>query len=1019
MKSKLSWLITPLLALFMSFSYGQGKTISGNVTDQNGLPLPGVSIVVVGTNNGTQTDFDGNYSLTANVGQTLRFTYLGQKTENRVVGSSNTISVQMEEDAQSLDEVVVQGYRTASRESSSIASSTVTSKTIVNRPNASVVSTLSGQVAGLNIQASSGQPGSAPRVTLRGVGSINGNTDPLYLIDGVPVDANAFRSLGNSDIESISVLKDAGATAIYGNRGANGVVVIKTRKGSFNQSLQITYSGLVEFSSLIDQDYDLNNSQEQLLLEREFGAGRGFNGGPGNVPLTDAEIAGFSTTDWPNFFFEVGLTQQHTVNLSSGSENLSQFTSLGFRQQDGILTNSDLTRFNFRNNLSGKSSNGRFTYSSNIAVNYSQNNEPNAIGTNGINQNAVLAALQSVPYISPDDFIDGAALLAPLLFVNTPLFIIDRNINNSRREDELQILGNFEASFKLYDDLTARVQLSGELRDQIRTGVIRPNSFNSLLFAGAQDPAGSQNQDIQRQFTYNQVTSLNYNKTIGKNTFDAGAYIEYFRGFYQTFGFNSDGLTDALISPGDDASFIPDNPNDDLFVDTIFADRLESGLFSYFFQGDWDYDTRFGLTGTLRRDALFRFSQSNRFGTFGSISGRWNINKEGWFGDNVFNVLKLRGSWGVTGNQNIANDFGIPGVNFDSADLTEDFFGTGVGIGGQNSLFLTQIGNNTLRWEQTTQSDIGLDFEVFDSRLRGSIDVYRRTTDDLFLASPVSAINSITTLNTNTGSIRNQGADLTLNYDLLRKPNGVNLTLNFVGNYNEQEVIDLPSEDGRIILGGPVSFEEGGLISEYFLVRYAGVNPANGNLLFLDVDGNLTENPDPNEDRVFLGKNLAPDYQGSFGFDFSYRGWFATTQWNYAIGVDRIDNDFAGFLNPNNIGNFRTSRELERAFTPDNRITDIPALRATNLALSGSSDRFLQSADFLRLRFATFGYDFPSKFLEGTGFSRVRIFGQGENLLTFTPWRGFDPETVNTFNQAGGRLFPTPRVFSFGIEVGF
>ncbi len=1014
MKSKLSWLITPLLALFMSFSYGQGKTISGNVTDQNGLPLPGVSIVVVGTNNGTQTDFDGNFALTASVGQTLRFTYLGQKTENRVVGASNTINVQMEEDAETLDEVVVQGYRTATKETSSIASSTVSSETIVNRPNASVVQTLSGQVAGLNITAASGQPGAAPRVTLRGVGSINGNTDPLYVIDGIPVDAQAFRSLGNNDIESISVLKDAGATAIYGNRGANGVVVIKTRNGSFNQKLSISYSGLLQFTSLVDNgEYELNNSQEQLLLEREFGNGRG-------VGLTDAEIAGFTTTDYPNFFFDTGLTQQHTVNLSSGSENATQFTSLGFRDEEGILSASSLQRFNYRTNVTGRTSDDKFSYGANLAVNYSQSDEPNAIGTGGINRNIVLAAFQSVPYISPDEYTNGAALLSPLSFANTPLFIIDLLNTFSREENELQILGSFNADYKLYKDLTARVVLSGEFRDQIRTTVEGPTSFNALLFAGGRDPSGFQTQSIDRQFTYNQVTSLNYNKTFGKHTIDGGAYVEYFRGFFQNFGFQQFGLTPALLSPGDGDAFIADNPNDDLFVDTVFANRLETGLFSYFFQGDWDYDTRFGVTGTIRRDASFRFAESNRFGTFGSVSGRWNIDKESWFDDNAFDVLKLRGSWGVTGNQNIAIT-APAGLAFDAPDLTRDLFTTGVGQGGANSLFLNQIGNNTLRWEATEQIDIGVDFEVFQSKLRGSVDVYQRTTTDLFLASPVSSINAVTQLNTNTGEIENRGVDLTLNYDILRsnKAGGLNLTLNFVGNFNEQEVIDLPTDDGRLLLGGGIALEEGGRLSEYFLVRYAGVNPANGNLLFLTADGEVTENPNVDTDRVFLGKNLTPDFQGSFGFDFSYKGWFATTQWNYVIGVDRIDNDLAGFLNPNNIGQFRTSRDLERAFTPDNRITDIPSLTAQNLALSGNSDRFLQSADFLRLRFATIGYDFPSQFLEGTGISNLRIFAQGENILTFTPWRGFDPEVINTFNPAQSRLFPTPRVFAFGLEVGF
>lgn len=1001
--------------LCVSFSFGQGKTISGNVTDQDGVPLPGVSIVVVGTSNGTQTDFDGNYSVNANVGQVLRFTYVGQTTVSRTVGTANSINVQMVEDAQALEEVVVQGYRTATKKTSSIATATVTAETITNRPNANVVQTLSGQIAGLNITAASGQPGAPPRVNLRGVGSINGNTDPLFVIDGIPVDINAFRSLGNNDIASITVLKDAGATAIYGNRGANGVVLIKTRTGSYNQKLEITYNGVLEFSTLTNNRYDLNNAQQQLILERDRNAGLG-NG------LSDAEIAGFTTTDWPSVFFRTAVTQQHTVNLSSGSENLRQFTSLGFRDQPGILLNSGLTRFNFRNNITGKSSNDRFNFNSNISVNYSQNDEPNNIGGNGINRNLVLGAFQGLPYLNPEDLPSGQELVnRGTFFPDTPFLLLDLVNTFERREDELQILGNFDASYEIWNGLRANARFSGEYRQQVLNQTEFPNSFNAIIFAGAQDPPGFQIQDFEGQFLYNQVLSLTYNKNWGKHTIDGGAYTEYFRGFFQDFGFFSDGLIPSLAAAGDGSAFVGDNPNDDLFVDTINANRLTSGLFSYFFQGDYDYDRRFGITGTIRRDASFRFAESNRFGTFGSVAGRWNISDESWFGEDSFvDVLKLRGSWGITGNQFISNT-APRGINFDAPDLTRDLFVNANGFGGNPSLVLGQIGNNTLRWESTEEINAGIDFELFNNRLRGSVDAYKRNTTDLFLDTPISPINGQLNLSANTGELQNQGIDLSLNYDLIRNSE-MTLTLNLVGNFNEQEIIDLPTDTGEIINPngvGSVGLQEGGLVNEYFLVRYAGVNPANGNLLFLDADGNVTENPDVDTDRVFLGTNLTPDYQGSLGFDFSYKGFFFSTQWNYAIGVDRIDNDLAGFLNPNNIGQFRTSRDLERAFTENNRITDIPSLDATNFALGGSSDRFLQSADFLRLRFATIGYNVPSKFLEGTGLTKVRTFFQGENLVTFTPWRGFDPETSNTFNPQQSRLFPTPRVISFGVELGF
>ncbi|MEL6974755.1 MAG: SusC/RagA family TonB-linked outer membrane protein [Bacteroidota bacterium] len=1018
-----------LLAMYcVHFSCAQEKSITGTVLDQDGLPLPGVSVVIVGTTTGTQTDFDGNYAMTASVGDVLRFSYLGLRTTSRTVGASPRIDVQMEEDAEALEEVVVLGYRTATKATSSIAATTLSSETITNRPNANVVQTLQGQVPGLSITAASGQPGAPPRVNLRGVGSINGNTDPLFIIDGAPVDANAFRSLGNNDIESISVLKDAGATAIYGNRGANGVVIIKTKKGGYNQKLQITYNGLVEFSSLMKdiENYNLLDAQQQLRLERERGVGVG-NG------LTDAEIDSFGTTNWPDVIFRTATAQQHNVNLSSGGRNFTQFTSLQFREQPGILRNSGLTRFNFRNNITGRSKNEKFNFSSQVGVGYSQNDEPNNIGGSGINRNSILGAYQSLPYLDPDDLVSGAELVANgNFFPNTPFLILDLLNTFERREDELQLLGNFEASFELVDGLRANMRLSGEYRQQVLNLTEFPNSFNALIFAGPQDPPGFQDQDYESQFLYNQVTFLTYTKSFGKHTIDTGAYVEYFRGFFQDFGFRADGLVPALASPGDGSAFVPDNPDNDLFVDTINANKLTSGLFSYFFQGDYDYDKRFGITGTIRRDASFRFSESNRWGTFGSVSGRWNISEENWFGASFVDVLKIRGSWGVTGNQFISNT--TPrGINFDAPDLARDLFVATNGFGGNNALFLNQIGNNTLQWETTKETNLGFDFEMFNSRLRGSVDAYQRTTSDLFLDAPISPINvqevqinlvnndDQPTLSTNSGELENSGIDLALNYDLVRNQE-VTLTLNLVGNYNQQEILDLPTENGRIINPGGVdgiALQEGGLLNEYFLVRYVGVNPENGNLLFLDAEGNETENPDVDTDRVFLDKNLFPDFQGSFGFDITYKGFFVSTLWNYFIGIDRIDNDLASFSDPTDIGTFRASADLLRAWTPDNPNTDVPSLDATNLALGGNSDRFLQSADFIRLRFATLGYDVPSKFLENTGFDRLRFFMQGENLLTFTKWRGFDPEVINTFDPTQSRLFPSPRVVSFGVEVGF
>ncbi|GAA4113144.1 SusC/RagA family TonB-linked outer membrane protein [Aquimarina addita] len=1016
----------------MQISFAQEKTITGNVTDDTGLPLPGVNIVIKNTSNGTQTDFDGNYSIQGNRGAVITFSYVGFSTKEIAIGDNDTINITLNQDAAMLEEVIVQAYGTTTRATSNISVSVVSSKDIVDRPNASALQTLQGQVAGLNIISSSGQPGAAPVVRIRGVGSINGNSEPLYIIDGIPTDANAFRSLNPNNIESVSVLKDAGGTAIYGNRGSNGVILITTQKGSFNSGLKIGYSGTVQYSNLMGNSYDLLDSPDQLTLERTYGELLGESIGRGSTLSLD-EIAASETTNWTEVFFNTALTQSHNLSLSSGGKNTRQFTSIGYFDQEGILEKSSLQRFNLQSNIDGKSSNDKFKFGVNLAVNYSSSGEPNGIGGTGINRNPILGAYQSVPYISPNDYIDGESLLSPLSFANTPLFILDLQRTQVRTEDEVQLLGGINASYEIVKGLTAKVEMTSEYRNEELINQEDPESFNALLFAQGKDPSGTQTIQNTRQFSFNQVSSLNYNKAFGKNTLDIGVFTEYFKAHYQRFGFSAEGLNPLTLAIGDDASFIGDTPDDDAYVDDIFADRLESGLFSYFTRVDYDYDTRIGFTGTLRRDASFRFSDSNRWGTFFSLSGRWNIGNEEFMQNSGFDALKLRVSYGTTGNQYIDDDPLIPGVFFDTPNDSRDLFGTGTTYNAQNGIFQVIIGNNDLKWETTTQLNLGLDFEVFDRRLRGTLEYYDRVTSDLFLSNPISSLATVfnrddttlnrfqTTLSANVGEIQNTGADLTLNFDIFRSslPDGFNFSINLVGNYNKQEIIDLANEEGEIINGATTSLREGGILGEYYAYRYAGVNPDNGNLLFLTADGEETETPDVDNDRVFLDKNIFPDFEGGFGFNIDYKGFFASTQFRYTLGVDRFDNDLEGFQDPTNIGQFRSSLELLDAWTPTNTDSNIPALNASNLDLSANSDRYITNSDFLRLRFAQIGYAFPEQYLRGTGFENVRVFVSGENLFTITDWRGFDPDVVAINAQASANLFPTGRTFSLGFELGF
>ncbi len=1000
--------------LFFAFLMASGmmmaqRTITGSVVDDTGEGIIGANILAKGTTVGSITDFDGTFSLdVANEVSTLVISFTGYETQEIDITNQSNVEITLTEGSL-LDEIVVTGYRNSTKPKSAVATQAVSAKTISNRPNASIVQTLQGQVAGLNISTASGQPGANSNINLRGVTSINGNTEPLFILDGVPVDEDSFRSLNPNEIERVDVLKDAGATAIYGNRGANGVIVITTKRGALGGGLQIEYTGIIGVSSLQGNDYDLLGAQQQLQLEADFGAGRGAN-------ISADSISRVVGTDWLDQFFIDPLTHNHNLSIRTGNANFGSYTNFGYTDQQGILVNSGLQRYSFRTNLNGKSNDSKFNYATNLTLNYSRNDEPNNIGGAGINRNFVLGALQSVPYISIDEYTDGEALLSPLSFANTPLFLEDLRQTFTRFENEIRSVGNISASYEIIPNLRISTNIGGDLREQSLVSAEAPNSFNALLFAedGNTTPGFQFNQST-RVFSYNILNALNYDFEIGDgHSIGVGLYQEAFRAWFDDFGFRNNGLDPRTFAPGDGSGFVDDNADNDFFSNTVNANQLRAALLSYFGNLDYDYKSKYGFSATVRRDASFRFSDSNRWGTFFSFAGRWNLDQEQFLQDGPFDLLKLRASYGETGNQRIVDSGGFLNY-FGGADLTQNFFGTGSGYGGANSLFLTQIANTSLRWETVKQFNVGVDFELLNSRLRGSADYYVKTTEDLFQDRPVSAINATNNLRANIGSLSNTGVDLQLNYNVLRSSNGLNVELFANANYNKQNVIDIPTPDGQIINGDFIT-REGSVLNEFFVYRYAGVNASNGNLLFFDIDGNLTENPSPDTDRVFTGLNVIPDWIGAFGFNADYKGIFLSAQFNYTVGVYRFDDDLAGFQDPTNIGQFRHSSDILRAWQNEGDITDIPSLTASNIALDGDSDRYLFNSDYVRLRFVQLGYTFPSKITEKIGLGGIKIFGNAENLITWTSWRGLEADAPLSRSS---RDFPNPRIITGGVEIQF
>lgn len=905
-----------------------------------------------------------------------------------------------------IEQVIITGYRPTTEKTSTTSSSKVDEKTIENRPNSNILNTVQGQLAGVNIATGSGQPGAKPTVIIRGVGTLNGNTDPLYVIDGFPSNSDSFRTLNSNDIQSMEVLKDASAISEYGARGANGVVVIKTKNGRYNQALKIRYSTQFLVSTLQNNKYGYSNSQELLTLEKRYGIGRGAS-------LSQDAIDNYAiNTDWRKVFFRPAIGQSHDLAVTSGGKNINSYTSIGYLDQEGVLRSTGLKRFSLRNNIVGKSDNNKFNYSLNSGIAYSKNNLATNLGEGGVNQNYVLGAMNSAPYISPNEYQNYQQLFnlyqssGTLLY--TPLFLLDKLQNFETNVGEFRVDLATQVSYKITNDLTAMVRTSGQYLNSTQLTAQYPNSFNTLLFLGNNQFGGFEANSVSRQFLFNNLYQLRYNKKfLEKHTISLAANSEFNNSQLDFSSIRRNGLDPKTYVPGTGSGYIADTSDNDTYVPVTNNYKLKFNMISYFGSLDYDFDKKVGVSGTVRRDGSSRFATDRQWGTFWSVGGR--VNLESFIQNSNITLLKLRGSIGTVGNQRVLDGSVYEGINpplyYNVFSIANNAYGPLRGYG-------IAFGYPELRWETTRLADVGVDFDLF-KKLSGSIDLYNKKTIDQFIDVPVSSSVGTTTIRQNSDAdVTNRGIELNLKYDIIKTEN-FQLSIRGNGAYNNQKVGGLPGQ-GEIKSGNYIT-ANGGKISEFFVYRYAGVNQGNGNLLFYDINNNLTENPTDN-DRIKTGKNYLPEYQGGFGLDVNYKGLYASATFTYVAKIWRFDFDYAGLMDPTRLGTFNTSSELLNAWTPTNTNTTVPSLRAANLNLAANSDRFIVDASYLRLRNVQLGYTLPTNLLKGTFVDSISIFIQGENLVTFSKWRGWDPES----NRAGDQYqYPTPRIYTLGLDVKF
>jgi TonB-linked SusC/RagA family outer membrane protein len=1019
------------------------RTITGKVTDENGAPLAGVSVSAKGTRAGTTTNLAGDFSLSVPANsRTLVFTSIGfQLKESAISANATTMNIRLEVSATESENIILTGYTRERASKYSGSAAKVTSEKINQVPNASLDQILQGRAAGLFAVAGSGQPGAAATVLIRGAGSISGVTAPLYIMDGIPIEAGVFQSLNPSDIESVDVLKDASSTALYGSRGANGVIVITTKRGKAGKPV-FSIKSQFGFANRTTPKFEMMNTQERLQFENEVGKEFGVTAGPGwylsrdnpaNAVFSAAQLTEMdrrldslrgNNTNWIDLFFRTGKFQEHEVSASGGNERVRFFTSLNYYKQEGIAYRSDLERYTFRGNLDFSSD--RFTASISSGIGYTKRNFIESENSTAIT-NPFSSAYYALPYENP--FTNGvlvasgmasgprlaAATYNPLLPSNTGAptvpILPSRVLVYDQREgsDALerlasttstnnQIKGTISGNFrlKITRELSAQGTVGLDFRETVGERLIRPGTHTGTLVTGLR---GSFAENFARNLQIIGNGGLTYAKTLGQvHSFEVMAMFEALRDWGQNFnyaGFGIDPLrqgTPSGITAGSATGFIPTIGGGRATPNRAYASVIGIGKYSF--------KDKYTLNLSYRFDGATQVPDERRWKGFYAAGATWNVMKERFMTNvNFINSLILRGSHGQTASQ-FANDFGYLANYAGAAASRYD------GIQGLSPTF----GNEDLDWEYTTTSNIGVDISFWQRRVRMKVDVYNKKTTNLVINQNLSFTSGFAAGNVNAGTMVNKGIEADFSVDLLRSKDAlISLGGNF--GYNKNRITSLGSVN-EFILG--TSIVRVGLpLGSHYIVKWAGVDPATGNPQYYNRDGSITTTYDRANQSVAEFGSSIPPFTGGFNASLRYKGFFVEAFFSFASGYKRFNNE--DFFNENI--SFVTSNQSRKIFTDRwKKPGDITDIQRYNSARQFSS-KDVQDASFIRFRNLNIGYNVPQSVLSRLkAIKGITVYAQGQNIATFTKWSQFDPEDGNNI---AAFEFPANRVITFGIKLDF
>ncbi|MBC6110251.1 SusC/RagA family TonB-linked outer membrane protein [Pedobacter fastidiosus] len=1002
--------------VFIAFNaLSQERTITGTVTSkEEGLPLPGVSVKLVGATNGAITDNDGRYSIkiTQNA-KTLLFSSIGFADRNLSIGASNILNVALDGDSKLLEEVVVTGFglRQAKKDVTG-STSTISGKDIENLPVQSVDRAIQGKLAGVQVTSTSGIPGAAINVRIRGVGSINAGNNPLYVVDGVQVNAgdftssttsaNALSALNPDDIESLTVLKDASAAAIYGASGANGVVIITTKRGKPGKTqLNVnTYQGYNDFIS----NPELLNGPQWVQLSLEAYANRYGVTSTQYTSFYNTYVAPFGsidnvpTYDWLDVISQKGRTQNYEVNARGGNDKTQFYIAGNYSSQKGQVIGTDFSRGGVKLNLDHKATDRLdFSTSMNLST-ISQNTTSGGGAFANISRTAQLQ--------SPNN-----AIFNPDGSYNTNLpgaydgyNVLQIATINKQKATTNQFTGSGFAKYRILDDLSFRSSFGVDYLEIVE------NTFSDPRFGDGRSVNGSASAGNTRNTNFQTDQTLNYSKTFA-GSHNLNAIVG--------FNYRSEVRTYSLAASQGFPSYQFTQVSSGSTPSTTSGTYTTFRTAGYFAKVDYNFKSKYYLSGTVRYDGSSRFGDDNTFGWFPAGAVSYRISQENFMKNITFiSDLKLRASYGTTGNQAIGN-FDSRALYAKSGDYVTSGTGTTLGSG----LAPSNLANPLLAWERATTLDVALEFNLFKDRISGTIGYYNRINSNLLLDQPLPLTSGFSSIRQNVGKMRNRGYEFELSTLNIKTKNfswrtDANIAL------NRNKITALL--DGQTLLGGNFGIAVGRPINSVYTYTSAGVNPADGRPMWYDGNGNITYTLNPATDRSYIG-DLNPKYTGGLTNTFNYKGISLSAFFQFSYGNLVLNQDKTFFeRSGSTVDRNQYITNLDRWTTPG-QFTGIPKpyFGGTILNIGGInhsssyalSDRFYEDGSYIRLKSISVGYDLPKAWLSTIKLRAVKVYAQGLNLWTITRYQGVDPEFVNASGDFG--QYPQFKNYTVGINVGF